>query len=50
MKMAIDSIAIASNEIKITSTFLNAVGDLVSTVCKILALIKCKLAVRYRLF
>jgi len=40
--MAIDSIATPSDDIKITIAFFNAVGDFVSTVCKVLALIKRK--------
>jgi hypothetical protein len=40
MKVAIDSIATASNDIKVISTLLNAVGDLVSSISKVLTLIK----------
>ena len=42
MKRAIDNITTARNEIKITSTFFNPVGNFLSTVCKFLALIKGK--------
>jgi hypothetical protein len=39
IKVAIDSTATATNDIKITRTLFNAVGDFVSTVCKGLALL-----------
>jgi hypothetical protein len=40
IKIAIDSTATASSDIKITRTFFHAVGDFVSNVCKGLALLK----------